>query len=59
MQGDLSFGRYLMKYPETRHLPSFSSIGVIVSTAACLLVNDVSYWTTTYSPSGAPGRLVL
>jgi len=31
----------------------------MVSIAAPLLSNAVSYWITTYWPSGAPGKLVL
>src|SRR5207244_11332750 len=32
-------------------------MGVMVSTAAALFSKAVSYWMTTYSPSGAPGRV--
>src|SRR5215831_3428798 len=32
-------------------------MGVIVSMAEALFSNTVSYWMTTYSPSGAPGRV--
>src|SRR5712691_7016879 len=32
-------------------------MGVMVSTAAALFSKTVSYWMTTYSPSGAPGRV--
>ena len=46
---------YLMKYPDTLQTPSLSSMGVIVSMADCLCSKLVSYWSTTYSPSGAPG----
>ena len=48
-----------MKYPATRHEPSFSCIAVTVSTAAALLSNCVSNWMTTYSPSGAPGSVLV
>ena len=44
-----------MKYPDTRHTPSGSTIGVTVSTAAAFFSNTVSNWMTTYFPSGAPG----
>jgi len=39
-------------------LPSLSSFGVTVSMAAFLFSKTVLNWITTYSPSGAPGRLV-
>ena len=50
-----------MKYPDTRHFLSGSSIGVTVSVADFLLANEVLYWRITYWPSGAPaqGRGVL
>ena len=40
-------------------MPSFSSCMVTVSTAAFLFSKTVLKISTTYSPSGAPGRLVL
>src|SRR6185295_478751 len=48
-----------MRYPDTRQTPSGSSIGVIVSTADDFFSNTVSYWITTYLPSGAPGSFSL
>src|SRR5512147_2801470 len=48
-----------MKYPDTRHTPSGSSIGVMVSTAEAFFSNTVSYWMVTYLPSGAPGNFSL
>ncbi len=49
--------RYLMKYPDIFQLPSFSRAETTVSTASFLCVKIVWYWTTTYSPSGAPGSV--
>ena len=51
--------RHLMKYPPTCHEPSFSRIAVTVSTAADLCSKLALNWKTTYSPSGAPGSVVV
>ena len=48
-----------MKYPDTRQMPSASSMGVTVSTAEALFANTVSYRMVTYFPSGAPGAFSL
>lgn len=49
---------YFMKYPDTRQCPSLSNMGVMVSTADFLFLNEALNWITTYSPSGAPGKAV-
>jgi len=47
-----------MKYPEIRHFPSLSNMGVTVSTAFFLFSKEESNLITKYSPSGPPGREV-
>jgi len=48
-----------MKYPPTCHVPSFSRIAVTDSTAAAFWSKLALNWKTTYSPSGAPGSVVV
>jgi hypothetical protein len=40
-------------------LPIPSKLGTSVSMAACWCSKLLSYWMTTYSPAGAPGRVLV
>ena len=49
-------GAQRMMYPETFQVPSIAFIGVTISVDSGRFSKRVSYWMTTYSPSGAFGR---
>jgi hypothetical protein len=48
-----------MKQPETLPCPSPSKLGTSVAMAAGWCSKLLSYWMTTYSPAGAPGRVLV